>query len=37
MQTETKFLSDTLRGDASTDIHVKLIRIMDEEVPVDDE
>lgn len=37
MQTETKFLSDTLRGDVSTDIHVKLIRIMDEEVPVDDE
>jgi len=37
LQTEVRFVSDTLRGDDSTDIHVKLIKIMEEEQPVNDE
>jgi hypothetical protein len=37
MQVEASFLSDRLRGDDSTDIHVKLIRIMEEEQPINDE
>jgi hypothetical protein len=37
LQTEVRFISDTLRGDDSTDIHVKLIKIMEEEQPVNDE
>jgi hypothetical protein len=37
MQVEATFVSDRLRGDDSTDIHVKLIRIMEEEQPINDE
>lgn len=37
LQTEVKFVRDTLRGDEATDIHVRLVRIMDEEQPVNDE
>ena len=37
LQVEAKFLSDTLRGDDSTDLHVRLIRIMEEEQPENDE
>ena len=37
MQVETRFLSDALRGDGSTELYVRLIRIMDEEQPENDE
>jgi hypothetical protein len=37
MQVESRFLSDVLRGNDSTEIYVRLIRIMDEEQPENDE
>ncbi len=37
MQVESRFLSDVLRGDTTTEIYVRLIRIMDEEQPENDE
>ncbi|CAD6589040.1 MAG: transport protein particle 22 kDa subunit [Tremellales sp. Tagirdzhanova-0007] len=37
MQVESRFLRDVLKGDETTEIHVRLIRIMDEEQPENDE
>lgn len=37
MQVEARFLSDVLRGDETTEVLVKLIRVMEEEQPVNDE
>ncbi|WRT68627.1 uncharacterized protein IL334_005605 [Kwoniella shivajii] len=37
MQVETRFLSDVLRGDDTTEIYVRLIRLLEEEQPENDE
>ncbi|KAI9637622.1 NO signaling/Golgi transport ligand-binding domain-containing protein [Dioszegia hungarica] len=37
MQVETRFVSDMLRGDDCTEMHVRLVRLMEEEQPENDE
>ncbi|EIW68427.1 BET3 family protein [Tremella mesenterica] len=37
LQVETEFLSDVLRGDESTELLVRLVRVLDEEQPENDE
>lgn len=37
VQCEVKFISDTLRGDASTEIRVKLVAFLDDTVPPGDD
>jgi len=37
LQVEVFFVSDVLRGDDTTEMRVRLVRFMDEEVPISDE
>ena len=37
MQVETRFLSDILRGDETTEMRVTLLKYMEDEMPPDDE
>ncbi|PWN45343.1 TRAPP I complex [Ceraceosorus guamensis] len=37
LQTEVRFVSDVLKGDETTEMRVKLIRVLDEEAPIADD
>lgn len=37
MQVQAEFLSDVLRGDETTEIRVRLIKNLEEEVPIADD
>ncbi|KAL7422378.1 hypothetical protein Q5752_003024 [Cryptotrichosporon argae] len=37
LQVDARFVSDQLRGDETTELHVRLVRVLDEEQPENDE
>jgi hypothetical protein len=37
MQTQVYFVSDTVRGDETTELRIKLVRYLEEQAPLDDD